>query len=154
MHLQSSLLEEVGLEQKNDTPVVHALRDSRGKGRARVKSGNTSKSPIEIVNMDPNNYGRWFREWCSDNGFGEFEEVTHYVEKGGKEYARGRKYKGLTPHMLRHTQATLLIGEGVDIKTVSNRLGHSTIQLTLDQYSHAIAAKDRGAADRFGELLS
>ena len=83
-----------------------------------------------------------------------FREITHYIERDGKMYARGTKYSGLTPHMLRHTQATLLIGENVDIKTVSSRLGHSTVKLTLDTYAHAIAAKDQAAANTIGNLLS
>lgn len=119
-----------------------------------MKNERRKCNPIEIVHMDPNNFGRWFREWSSDYGFGEFAEITHYVERDGVRYARGKGYSGLTPHILRHTQATLLIGENVDIKTVSSRLGHSTVKLTLDTYSHAIAAKDKAAADAIGSLLS
>lgn len=152
--LQGTLLSEVGLEQDSSTPVVHALRDARKKGRATMKSERRKCNPIEIVHMDPNNFGRWFREWSSDYGFGKFTEITHYVERDGVRYARGKGYTGLTPHILRHTQATLLIGENVDIKTVSSRLGHSTVKLTLDTYSHAIAAKDKAAADTIGSLLS
>jgi len=39
-------------------------------------------------------------------------------------------------HDLRHTHATLLLRQGVNIKVISERLGHSTIQMTLDTYSH------------------
>ncbi|MFR7750729.1 MAG: tyrosine-type recombinase/integrase [Collinsella sp.] len=35
------------------------------------------------------------------------------------------------PHALRHTQATLLIGEGADVKTVQARLGHASPSTTL-----------------------
>lgn len=103
--------------------------------------------------MDPNNFSRWFRNFCVDNGFGEFKTITKTFEKDGRLYRRGKDYVGLTPHMLRHTQATLLIGSNTDIKTVQSRLGHSSINLTLDTYSHAIAANDRAAADTFSRLL-
>lgn len=56
-------------------------------------------------------------------------------------------------HDLRHTQATLLIGNGVDIKTVQNRLGHSRAATTLDIYATALPENDRKAADLFGSIL-
>lgn len=39
-------------------------------------------------------------------------------------------------HDLRHTHATLLLRQGVNIKVISERLGHSTVTMTLDTYSH------------------
>jgi integrase len=41
-------------------------------------------------------------------------------------------------HGLRHTSATLLINQGVDISTVSKRLGHSRTSTTMDIYSHSL----------------
>jgi integrase len=41
-------------------------------------------------------------------------------------------------HDLRHTHATLLLGRGVNPKIVSERLGHSTVAITLDLYSHVL----------------
>lgn len=41
-------------------------------------------------------------------------------------------------HDLRHTAATLLLAEGVHPKVVSEMLGHATITLTLDTYSHLV----------------
>ena len=51
----------------------------------------------------------------------------------------GRKYglPGIHPHALRHTMASLSIANGADIVSVSNKLGHSNISITLDIYSHA-----------------
>ena len=53
----------------------------------------------------------------------------------------GRKYNlpGIHPHALRHTMASLSIANGADIVSVSNKLGHSTVSITLDIYSHANA---------------
>lgn len=50
-------------------------------------------------------------------------------------------------HSLRHSNATLLIAEGVDIRTVSNRLGHAQTSTTLNIYSHALQSRDAAAAD-------
>lgn len=59
----------------------------------------------------------------------------------------------ITLHDLRHTNATLLISENTDIRTVSQRLGHSRTSTTLDIYSHALESKDRAAADTIAGLF-
>lgn len=58
------------------------------------------------------------------------------------------------PHDLRHTAATLWISAGVDVKTVSAWLGHSTAKLTLDTYGHWMGSDaDRAALDRVNLAL-
>lgn len=42
-------------------------------------------------------------------------------------------------HDLRHTYATLALQNGVDVKTVSNNLGHATVAFTMDKYVHCAA---------------
>lgn len=50
------------------------------------------------------------------------------------------------PHDLRHTWASLALAAGVHPKIVSDRVGHSTISITIDTYSHAIRSLDADAA--------
>lgn len=57
-------------------------------------------------------------------------------------------------HSLRHSNATLLIAEGVDIRTVSNRLGHAQTSTTLNIYSHALQSRDAAAADCLDNALN
>lgn len=57
-------------------------------------------------------------------------------------------------HDLRHTSATLLLGEGIDIETVSKRLGHSKASVTLDIYGHALPQKDKTASDTLERLFA
>ena len=87
------------------------------------------------------------------DGFGEQGRAIRYVDSRGIPRIKRTGYEGLKFHELRHTQATLLISNGADIKTVQNRLGHSTAALTMDIYAHAIEQNDREAADEIGELL-
>ena len=47
---------------------------------------------------------------------------------------------------LRHTAATLLLGRGVHPKIVSEMLGHASVAITLDTYSHVIPTMQREAA--------
>jgi integrase len=56
-------------------------------------------------------------------------------------------------HGLRHTHATLALAAGVHPKVVSERLGHSTVSITLDTYSHAIPAMQEEAAGRVAALV-
>ncbi|MDU0313173.1 site-specific integrase [Phycicoccus sp. M110.8] len=65
------------------------------------------------------------------------------------ETSRGRR-----PHDLRHTAASLWIAAGIDIKTVSAWLGHSTAKLTLDTYGHLMGTDaDRAALERVNRAL-
>lgn len=61
----------------------------------------------------------------------------------------------LTFHQLRHTNASLLIAQDVDIVTVGKRLGHATPTTTMKIYAHALQRPDREAveklANRFGK---
>jgi integrase len=56
-------------------------------------------------------------------------------------------------HDLRHTHATLALAAGVHPKVVSERLGHATVSLTLDTYSHAIPALEEEAAEKVAEIV-
>lgn len=60
----------------------------------------------------------------------------------------------ITLHGLRHTAATLLISSGIDIRTVSSRLGHSDVSTTLNIYSHALRERDQAAADTLEKMLT
>lgn len=60
----------------------------------------------------------------------------------------------ITFHSLRHTHATQLLAAGVDAKTVSKRLGHSSVAFTLQTYVHVVEEVERGAADTMGAILA
>jgi integrase len=66
------------------------------------------------------------------------------------------EHAGLPPirwHDLRHTCATLLLGRGVHPKLVQHLLGHASITMTLDRYSHWIPSMGRHAAEGMDEAL-
>ena len=69
--------------------------------------------------LNPTNYSRWWRAFAEAHGF-----------------------KGLKLHELRHTQATQLVANGVDMKTVQYRLGHSSATLTMNLYAQALPEND------------
>lgn len=55
-------------------------------------------------------------------------------------------------HTLRHTHATWLLAEGVDWRTIQERLGHADGAITIKLYTHAIPGRDREAAQAFGNI--
>jgi integrase len=65
-----------------------------------------------------------------------------------KEFAEAMESGGLphvTLHTLRHTHASQLITSGMDILTISRRLGHSSPAITLTVYGHLLTSEDRAA---------
>jgi len=57
-------------------------------------------------------------------------------------------------HDARHTHASLMLKQGIHPKIVQERLGHSTIAITLDTYSHVAPGLQEAAAKRFDEALN
>lgn len=175
--MQAQQLAEMGIMQNLDTPVINRIVESDE--AAFAATGSTFKATF----TDPHNFDRWFRQFCVDHEFGHYENVVEVykvrVRKGKRwetremsieEYRSLKEagadikyvnnishrtgYTGLSPHKLRHTHATLLIGAGVDLKTVQARLGHAQFATTLDIYAHAIAAKDADAAVTFNGTIT
>jgi integrase len=56
-------------------------------------------------------------------------------------------------HDLRHTWATLALIAGVDIRMVSERLGHSSILVTSQTYQHVRKGMQAGAAQKVADLI-
>ena len=121
--------------------------------------------------LDPDNYSRWFKSFCVKHNFGMWvddkgNEIVERcnargfpVDANGVPYSRSNKrpkrhYKGLKLHELRHTQATLLIANNADWKTVQHRLGHAQASTTMNIYAHMVEANDEAAANLIGSLLN
>lgn len=70
-----------------------------------------------------------------------------------KRFIAGHKLKPITPHGLRHTHASLLFSAGVEPKNISDRLGHSTVQITLDLYTHITEEQRTDTVDKLLEYM-
>lgn len=57
-------------------------------------------------------------------------------------------------HSLRHTQATLLIANGVSPTEVAHRLGHANATVTLDVYTHPTSSHDADNAEKFSDIVN
>jgi integrase len=80
--------------------------------------------------IDPHSFNAWWRRFSAKHGF-----------------------EGVVPHELRHTYASHLLGNGIDVKTVQELLGHSKPETTLRLYCHALEHNKRIAANTIGSLL-
>jgi integrase len=75
--------------------------------------------------------------------------VTHAWIK----LARRCGLHGIRLHDARHTHASLLLKQGVHPKIVQERLGHGSIQITLDTYSHVAPGLQQAAAKKFDDIV-
>lgn len=80
------------------------------------------------------------------NAFGPVSPNTVTVFFNEAVKKAGIYEKGLSLHALRHTHATFLLENGVNIKVIQDRLGHSSAVTTLDYYSHVSPKMDEEAA--------
>lgn len=71
-----------------------------------------------------------------------------------KPLLRSAKLPNLSLYGLRHSHATLLLAAGEHPKVLQERLGHSSIQLTLDTYTHVVEGLQERASERLEALLS
>lgn len=60
---------------------------------------------------------------------------------------------GVRLHDCRHSHASLMLKQGIHPKIVQERLGHSSIRLTLDLYSHVVPGLQQAAANRFDDIV-
>ena len=89
------------------------------------------RARVHGVPIGPNTLSRWFAEALRVTGL-----------------------PALRVHDLRDTFATLAIAAGVDLVTVSEQLGHSSITMTADRYVHPHSTTKRDAADRLADALA
>lgn len=76
--------------------------------------------------------------------------VTHRFQRSLRQAGLPR----MRFHDLRHGAASLLLSQGVDLRTIMDQLGHSQISLTMNTYAHVAPALQRDAAKRLGAILS
>ena len=68
-------------------------------------------------------------------------------------FVKRNNLPNITLHSLRHTNASLMIANGIDLATVSKRLGHADTSITARVYTHAIKEADAVAAEALENLF-
>lgn len=94
---------------------------------------------------------RWIA-FCRDVGLAEKIEETHKASNG-HEYTATTWKPLVTPHQFRHAYASMLDDAGIDESTAKVLLGHSSIVVTKDIYTHLREAKKSRAGAALNEYL-
>lgn len=71
-----------------------------------------------------------------------------------RRFASRAGLSGVRRHDLRHTHASLMLQQGTDIKTISTRLGHSSVAFTMDTYAHLLPGMQKAAMEKFEEAFA
>ena len=142
-----------------DTIYIKAsVEDSAGKGatlttpktRASVRRIHVSTALIEILQALPHKDENSFVFHTKKETLIGNSDIQYYFNALKKASSID---KPLHFHDLRHTHATLLIMAGVNIKTVSTRLGHASVSITLNRYTHALPQQDKEASEMICSML-
>ena len=110
-------------------------------------------------------YKTWWDEQKVLNGDRWVETDKLFIKENGgvmhpdsitdftKKFIKANNLKKFSPHSLRHTNISLMIANGIDIKTVSSRAGHASISTTSNIYAHQIKSANVKAGERIGNIL-
>lgn len=88
------------------------------------------------------------------DAFGEPLHGSRITERRLRPLLKSYALPSIRFHDLRHTAATLMLAGGVNPKVVSEMLGHASVAITLDRYSHVIPSMQEDAARRMDQVLS
>ena len=122
--------------------VIEALREQRAKvARAKLLAGN-DWTDLDLVFPRMGNCQHWGNPQCPNNTRKALGRAAH---RAGIGHVR--------PHDLRHTCASLLIAQDINIKQVSSHLRHSSVGVTLDTYGHLYPADRDKVVDAMDRVL-
>lgn len=96
------------------------------------------------------------KEWlwfCRESGLASKEEKVH-IGPNGHRYIQTIWKPMVTPHQFRHAYASMLDDAGIDETVAKDLLGHSSIVVTKDVYTHLRAAKKERAAEALNKYLA
>ena len=100
---------------------------------------------------------RWSPEWAEHPRlFTQWDGKPMHPNAPYQELQKLLQRNGLPKvslHSLRHTNATLLIRQGTDVRTVSGRLGHSQTSTTLNIYAEFLQSADKAASESIADAL-
>jgi integrase len=84
---------------------------------------------------------------------GRLADPPHLFSDWFKQHVRAAGLPMIRLHDLRHSYATAALAAGIPAKVVSERLGHATIAITTDTYSHVLPGLDERAAVTMARLI-
>lgn len=134
-------------EQTGFLAVKRAAREVYGKWELKAPKNNRTRSvwcPADVVSAFTDRRQKIKSAWMYSTDGSRFV-YRNRINNAVKKACREAGVPEVTMHSLRHSHATHLLASGVHIKIAQERLGHSTIAITADLYSHASAQMQKDA---------
>lgn len=127
-----------------------------GKGKFTKYAKNESSIRIKSLPKSILKYLKLYYELLDNIGY-KNEYIFDYLSIDGicswfDKWQNKNNIKNIRFHDIRHTHATILLYLGVDIKTISERLGHADIQTTLNIYADVLKELDGKSVDKIDSL--
>ena len=130
IYVRNTLLRIYNVKEKKSDIVMHSP-----KTKCSIRNIPISDKLFEwIIKMDYEYNGEAYFLTGEENRFVEPRNYERYFKKVLKEVGINNNYNF---HVTRHTFATKCIEIGMDIKTLSEILGHSNVEITLNRYVHS-----------------
>lgn len=154
---------DINFEEK--TIAINKNRNSQGTFPPKTKKSNRTISIDISLTNELKKFHVWQKENKLRHGKGYHESNYFIVDHYGVPYHEWKLNKiiwaitdnvnmpKIGPHALRHTHAVMLLESGVDIKTVSDRLGHTKINMTADVYLHVSRKQENEAVAKLEQYL-
>lgn len=153
------------IDFENKTLTVDRQRTRLGLGPPKSKSSYRTITIEEDLINELQAYKVWQEE--NEKNISDYIKSNYvFVDENGKMFYQTKpqdlmknllRYAKLTPrkstHLLRHTHAVMMLEAGVDIKTVSTRLGHKNIDITANTYLHITPEHERNGLKKFEDYL-
>lgn len=147
--------------QKRTITIKETCYESKDKDGRFAKITDTTKSHRARVVPFPKQLLPIFKELKAHNKSGYVIENAKGEQMSVRSYQRSFEtlvdklgVSKLSFHALRHTFATRALESGMDVKTLSEILGHKSATVTLNRYAHSMMEHKQNAMDKFGALLN
>lgn len=130
-----------------------AMKQGKGRKTQLIVAPPKSNRSVRVIPL-PTFLLEYLRNLCTEQAdgyvFGGSDTAAEprTIQRRFKHLADRLAIKDIHFHTLRHSFATRLLELGVDIKTVSVLLGHSSARTTLDFYAHSLIDQQRQAVNR------
>lgn len=136
------------IDFENSTVRISKSIDTKQKGKlyainpTKTKKTRVLELPSAFVAMLKPYYDKWSNadEWNPERFLFGFEKPlpNTTIDRARESYIKLAGVKRISSHCFRHSHATYLLSNGVDIKSVSERLGHKDVEETLNTYVHVL----------------
>lgn len=136
------------------------IRRTYNHGRFYEPKSEKSKRKIDIPQELLHELKKWHLacpnselDLVFPNGKGNPEDATNWIRRTWHPARRRAGIRHLTPHSLRHFSGSFLLDEGEGMGYVQDRLGHSSIQMTMNVYRHRMREYNQNAAEKLGKAF-